>query len=94
MRASSFDVIYIPEKMGIYGITLFYGNIPMPNRCACKDAPSPLKKDFSSSLFTVVKYLKKLKISETLLFVLSFFKIAHFLTFFSLTSSDKINMLL
>lgn len=41
VRASSFDVIYTPEKSGIYAITVFCGNIPL-------NGGHPFKKEVSA----------------------------------------------
>ena len=78
MRASSFDIIYIPEKIGVYGITLFCGNIPVPNRCRCKDAPSPLKRDGSSHLASkVLKEAEDLRDTADRLKVLQNSSLSH-----------------
>ncbi|XP_058212496.1 protein GAMETE EXPRESSED 2 [Rhododendron vialii] len=57
VRASSFDVIYTPEKSGIYAITVFCGNIPL-------NGGHPFKKEVSAgevsiSLSGVVKFEPK-----------------------------------
>lgn len=44
VRASSFDVIYTPEKSGIYAITVFCGNIPL-------NGGHPFKKEVSAGTF-------------------------------------------
>ncbi|PSR92570.1 Protein GAMETE EXPRESSED like [Actinidia chinensis var. chinensis] len=54
IRASSFDVIYIPEKSGMYEITIFCGNIPL-------NGGHPFRKEVSAgevntSLSGVVKF--------------------------------------
>lgn len=67
VRASSFDVIYTPEKSGIYAITVFCGNIPL-------NGGHPFKKEVSAGTFKMscFFFLRKMPIPRATCVAVSF----------------------